>query len=126
MIIVIVAGILAALVLFRGMRTLALFTIAAIVIAFIIQSHSARSEEIEFVRCYPINYKYSLSLPRGVCRVFEEGAARIIVKEPNGSIMACQNYIFTHSKSSDPRYDAKLISICHAIWEDKVDAAHGW
>lgn len=120
MIILVISGILAALLLFRWTRTLALLVIAGLVITMAVRSNQAKSEEVQMAVCYPGNYQYHFVAPKGMCQVFETGGRFMEIGRYQSTSITCTNYILAHSKSPDPRWPAMVQGICLGIWQDKL------
>ena len=118
MIILIVAGILAALCLFRWARTLALFAIAAIVIMFIIQSHGARSEEVQPVLCRIGSYQ--IWATKGDCPIIEAGRAKIQIHDLR-TIELCSQFIIANLGVIGVRPQMVVSDQCQRMWEHKME-----
>jgi hypothetical protein len=91
----VVSGALAALILYRPMRTLALVVLAIIMISLLMAS-GARSEQVEMVQCsirFNRDYNWTQFLSRGYCSLLEQGTDMTNGIDP-GTVEECKRHIY--------------------------------
>lgn len=121
-VILIPAGTLAALILFRWARTLALFLAAALVIWFVIHMSHARAQAIPAVQCRTGNL---VQLTSGdVCDALLAGYRKI---HPGPSAGQAQTGVMDCAKEIaaqlEPNYPNRFIGVCTQMWQSTVG---GW